>query len=355
MPIQQGPFLLPIDILKTTVGDKAVELLMSIGQAAAQFQSGAFLVGGVVRDLFLGLPLTDVDIMLEKNAGQFVEFFFHSWVSYVPDFPRPENVRTFPQYGTAKLFFSTEILPGIQLIDFSTARREMYSKPGREPEISFPASLQEDMSRRDFTTNAMAIALSPSNFGELCDFFQGQLDIENKRLNVLHTKSFEDDPARLLRGVRLATRLGFVFGEPSEYLVEKAFLGQMLRTLPPYRLFDEFQKVLTERDVDRVLLELEKRQLLGQIHPAMSLSEPLLQEIKEVTSQAVAGKLEVAGENGQMMVETWEILLGLLFFQISLEKYAEILLEFRLSRKVISRLVEIRELWWKKTVRSKGS
>lgn len=242
------------------------QLLGRIGSAATKFGTEALLVGGVVRDIFLGGKLLDIDIVIHHNGIGFSSYLFDHWGTLFPGAPVPNKPVQFRHFGTAKLKFNSEILPGILGIDFSTARREHYPAPGERPEIH-PGSVEEDLRRRDFSVNAIGVLLDEGQFGEVVDLFSGIQDIERRELNVLHEQSFYEDPARILRGVRLGARLGFSFGQQSAELIKQGAREKYLSYLPPNRLFSEFQKALSEQEVWNVLDSLAGYGFLEQVHP----------------------------------------------------------------------------------------
>ncbi|MGE5707559.1 MAG: CBS domain-containing protein [Bacteroidota bacterium] len=184
-------------LLEMTWPASALGLLRE-GGAVAGDQS-LFLVGGAVRDLLLGRPNLDLDLVVEGDAIQLAQ----EWAG-----KRGYPVKTHPPFGTACLF-SPE-----GEIDLATARLEYYEQPNALPVVE-PATIRQDLGRRDFSINAMAVRIAPHP-GELVDPFEGRLDLERKVLRVLHRLSFLEDPTRILRGIRFNARLGFRFEETTE-------------------------------------------------------------------------------------------------------------------------------------------
>ena len=202
------------------IPDVPKPLLEALTQAAAGERCA--LVGGVVRDLLLhrhhedpwrGLP--DLDLVVEGRAADLVQ--------RLPDAlerefgcPIPLSVQEHGAFGTFELELD---LPaesgGTWLLDVASARQETYPVPAENPIVSL-GSLRDDLARRDFTVNAMALELSA---GELLDLHQGQLDLAARRLNLLHPQSLRDDPTRLVRGARYAARLGFHWSEEAQQQV----------------------------------------------------------------------------------------------------------------------------------------
>ena len=148
-------------------------------------------------------------------------------------------------------------------IDFATCRRERYSKPGAYPDVAL-GSLQDDLYRRDFTVNAMAVALSPGKFGRLVDPYRGADDLRRKRLRFLHDRSFIDDPSRILRGIRLAHRFGFRWELRTRRALLEAMESGALGLLNVGRLRKELSRIAQEADARacfRQLVSLMERGL----------------------------------------------------------------------------------------------
>ncbi len=154
-----------------------------------------YLVGGTVRDLLLGAGVKDIDLVVVGNAAR---------LGTKLQAALGGTLSAHVEFGTATL-----VLPSGLELDLAAAREETYARPGALPDV-FPSSIHKDMSRRDFTVNAMALRLNPSP-PELLDPFHGEADLNARQLRILHPLSFVEDPTRILRGARLAGRLGFDF------------------------------------------------------------------------------------------------------------------------------------------------
>jgi tRNA nucleotidyltransferase (CCA-adding enzyme) len=130
-------------------------------------------------------------------------------------------------------------------VDLSTARKEVYGAPGALPVVEF-SSLKDDLFRRDFTINAMAISLNKTNFGRLIDFFGGEFDLAGGNIKVMHDRSFIDDPTRIFRAVRFEQRLGFRIDYYTEELIRKAIKKEMFDKVQPQRIREEVILILKE-------------------------------------------------------------------------------------------------------------
>ncbi len=154
-------------------------------------------------------------------------------------------------------------------------------KPAALPDVT-PASLQEDLYRRDFTINAMAIQLNPATFGELHDPYGGQRDLRAKTIRVLHEGSFIDDPTRIFRAIRFTTRFGFALEPSTRHLLEEAAATKLVQQLSGPRLCNEILLLLGERDPRKPIESLVLLRLLRFLHPRLRYtkkSEPVVAEL----------------------------------------------------------------------------
>jgi tRNA nucleotidyltransferase/poly(A) polymerase len=156
-----------------------------------------FLIGGVVRDLFLNKKTVDIDVTVEGNAIDFCHKLVQK--SNCKIIQVQENLKT------AKVIFNDDIE-----IDFASTRQEFYPKRGHLPVVTtIGCTLEQDVLRRDFSINSLALSLNENDFGDIIDYVNGIQDLENKELRVLHNKSFIEDPSRIIRGLKFASRFGF--------------------------------------------------------------------------------------------------------------------------------------------------
>jgi tRNA nucleotidyltransferase (CCA-adding enzyme) len=175
-------------------------LCIVIGSAAEQLRMSAYAVGGFVRDLLLQTPTFDLDFVIEGEAQKLAKHLCESYSSMF------EPVASHDRFHTATVLYRNGQRP-IE-IDLSTARTEFYQYPAALPDVE-PSGLEQDLLRRDFTINALALCVNPERFGQLTDHFNGLKDLENKTIRILHPFSFIEDPTRMVRAARFAGRLGF--------------------------------------------------------------------------------------------------------------------------------------------------
>ena len=216
-----------------SIPDRLAPLLQSIGRIAEEAGMPAYAVGGCVRDWLLRrADGMDMDVTVEGNGIDVAR-------AVASAFGGP--VTAHPQFGTATVTL------GSRRVDFATCRRERYAKPAAYPAVT-PGTLEEDLFRRDFTVNAMAVALSPARFGLLVDPFHGADDLDHRRLRILHPRSFIDDPSRILRGIRFAERFGLRWEPHTARALREAMASGALGRLNAGRLHKELDRMLDEPD-----------------------------------------------------------------------------------------------------------
>jgi tRNA nucleotidyltransferase (CCA-adding enzyme) len=208
------------------------------------------LVGGAVRDILLGGTPFDLDLVVEGDAAAFAASL-------------GGKLKLHDRFGT-----STVVLDAFAY-DIARSRRETYAHPGALPDVE-PAPLGEDLLRRDFTVNAIAVALAG---GALSAAPHALEDLEARRLRVLHDRSFVDDPTRLMRLVRYAARLGFDIEPHTRRLATEAIEGGALGTVSGSRAGAELRLLAREDDPVRALQALSDLALDRALHPAFALDD----------------------------------------------------------------------------------
>jgi tRNA nucleotidyltransferase (CCA-adding enzyme) len=226
-----------------------IAFLKMVGVIAEKRGMQLYLVGGVVRDLLLERLNTDLDMVVEGDGIKLAEeigALIHA------------KITTHTRFGTATIKWEK------RSADFATARTEIYPRPGALPKVKF-STIKDDLSRRDFTINAMAVAISPTRFGELIDPFDGRTDLEKNRVCVLHDQSFTDDATRIWRAIRYEQRLDFRI-EPVTTLLIKRDLD-MLKTVSGDRIRHELELVLKEEEPEKALRRADELGVLEMLNP----------------------------------------------------------------------------------------
>lgn len=258
-------------LLDSKLTPELSKTLRTIGELAASGQAGAseaYLVGGSVRDLILGRPYNDPDIVVVGDGEQFAAALAEELSG---------EVRSVSQFGTA--FVETDS-GGMDIV---TARSEIYSEPAALPTVK-PSAIADDLARRDFSVNAMALSLMPDSWGALLDPHKGFGDCARKRIRALHDKSFQDDPTRAFRAVRYSVRLGFKFEvETSEWLERDL---PLIDKLSGARVLAELRKMLREPMRSEMFARAEAVGLLEAVSPALRVSENGLEAMRQVGDDA---------------------------------------------------------------------
>lgn len=265
------------DLMRQRLPGPVFDLLRELGEEAARQKAGLYMAGGVVRDLLLRRDNLDIDLVVEGDAIPFAE----NWTR-----DHGGRVHTHDRFGTATLTLEREGLPPDFRVDLATARTEFYAYPTALPTVEH-SSLKKDLYRRDFTINALAVALHPPHFGLLVDYFGGQRDLKDGRIRVLHTLSFTEDPTRALRAVRFATRFGFSIGPQTERLMQGAAKMGLYARLSGKRLLTELRYLLSEDDPAQALRALDRHGILVGIEPAFGEAAGL-DRVIDRTGEAIA-------------------------------------------------------------------
>ena len=214
-----------------------------------------YAVGGYVRDLLLGLRTVDIDLVVEGDAVAVARRLGQDLKTVVTPHPR---------FRTARL----RLAEGITL-DLATARSERYPQSGALPEVR-PASLREDLARRDFSINAMAARLGRHRFGPLIDPLGGAEDLRRGRIQVLHDGSFIDDPTRIFRAARFEARYRFAFARSTRRLIKAAVGGRVMRNVAGSRIFTELLLITKEPSAPRIIRRLGDLGVLAGVHARLA-------------------------------------------------------------------------------------
>jgi tRNA nucleotidyltransferase (CCA-adding enzyme) len=224
-----------------------------------------FLVGGFVRDLLLDVQNLDMDLVVVGDAIRFaseVQRRLHG------------KLKGHHQFATA-----TVTLPDGVKLDFSTARSETYGKPGALPEVE-SSSIEDDLKRRDFTINAMAIRLNLDRYGQLLDPCGGRADLEHGVVRVLHNLSFVEDPTRIFRAVRFEARYGFRMDEHTEALARHALHSGALEQISPERRRGEFSLLFREPNPIGGLRRIAELGILEWLSSGLQLHPERLERVE---------------------------------------------------------------------------
>lgn len=241
----------------TEIPEKHKELFKQIGEIANSMDQQVFVVGGYVRDYYLGKDidqLTDIDFVTIGSGIKLAE-----WISKELN---TSKISVFKQFGTAQIKFQDLDL------EFVGARKESYRRDSRKPIVE-DGTLEDDQLRRDLTINALSWCLNPENFGLLHDPFEGIQDLKKEiiRTPIDPEKTFDDDPLRMMRAVRFATQLQFGIEERTEAAIRK--MSSRLSIISSERILDELNKIILSPKPSIGFALLLKTGLLEQFLPEM--------------------------------------------------------------------------------------
>ncbi len=247
-----------VQILADKLPEPVYRFIVTAGKEADKLGYRIYLVGGIVRDLILSQPGKDIDIMVEGNAPALARV--------LTEITGSKKMVIHAKFGTATFHLDNYRL------DFATCRSETYSRPGALPSVK-PGTIQDDLLRRDFTVNAIAININPSNFGEIVDLYGGLQDLSNGLIRILHDNSFQDDATRIMRAVRYEQRLNFRLENNTEDLLKNNL--DMLDTISPDRLKREVILWLNEKSPELILKRADELGILRKIHRSLRWNNKL--------------------------------------------------------------------------------
>ena len=261
-----------IDKLLASLPKEQVSAITRLIELADQRGIAIYLVGGPVRDLLLNLPPGDLDIAAEGNAIDLAAHFAEATGNRLVRHAR---------FGTATVSGDGEH------VDLATARSETYEAAGALPTVR-PSTIDDDLHRRDFTVNAMALALNGTAAGRLLDPAGGRADLDAGLIRVLHTASFQDDATRILRAARYEARFGFRIEEATHDMLARDL--PFLETISQARVHREFARTLLDREPERALMRLADLGALRTLHPSLRFDRELaaaFARLREIAPRAI--------------------------------------------------------------------
>ena len=267
--------------LERSLPPDLLALIRDIAATARRMNSSLFFVGGIVRDLLLDQPLYDIDFVVEGDAIGLARQLAGE---------RGGRVKGHARFGTAKWLLDERALRvatpdglGLRTIDFVTARTEFYAHPTALPQVE-QSSIKQDLHRRDFTVNAMAVCLDPDRFGELLDFYGGERDLRDGVIRVLHSLSFVEDPTRMLRAARFEQRFGFRVDPRTLDLLAGAL--DLLDRVSGPRIRNELDLIFQESEPEKALCRLDELGVLARLSKSLRCDEWLRRAYREARESA---------------------------------------------------------------------
>ena len=314
-----------------------INVLEICSQVAEELSIRLFLIGGVVRDIITGKNHFDTDITVQGNAIEFA----HHLVKMYPEICKIKEIHE--SFCTVKVVFTVN-KEQIEL-DIASTRKETYPYPGSLPVVEeIGCDLYYDVNRRDFSINSMAISLNKENYGELIDYLGGYEDIKQKRIRVLHEKSFIDDPTRIIRALKFRVRFGYELDDITRKLQNQCLLSKIFDNFCGKRINSELKQTfnLNKSEVMEIFLRENIYRLvdkdikpsyccpeLPNCHPGLDLGSADLQIPKQVLNDIEAIISEFSNYINPDFI--WLIYLGVLFSDFSKEKISLIVQKLYLS------------------------
>ncbi|MEH2449539.1 MAG: CBS domain-containing protein [Nostoc sp.] len=336
--------------LQTKLAPQLWQLLTTASQEAEKRGWHLYLVGGAVRDLLLAdaagsLMIKDIDLVVDgfhksADVGAGVEL-----ASSLQQLYPAARLEIHGAFQTAALLWHKDPELDSLWVDIATARTEFYPYPAANPEVE-ASSIRQDLYRRDFTINAIALRLTTPRSGELLDFFGGLLDLEAKQIRVLHANSFIEDPTRIYRGVRFAVRFGFQIEPQTEEFIRYAInSGVYDRTAQENsrtpalqtRLKTELKYILEAPYWKSALQLLDNLGALQCIHPTLKLEAELLRQLRLL--ERCLRRFDL-----QPTLNHWEMRLETLIAHLTSQYRAKVAKNLQLPEDSIARLKNLAQV-----------
>ncbi len=317
-----------MDLIYDQLPSNIILLLETAGKIADEMGITLYCVGGFVRDLILDLDNFDIDLVVEDEG----ENLAHRLAEELGG-----RARIHERFGTAMV-----VLPDGFKLDVATARTEYYEFPAALPTIE-KSSIREDLYRRDFTINTLAICLNADRYGDILDYFGGQKDIEDKLIRVLYNFSFVEDPTRIMRAIRFETRYGFTIEADTLRFAKDAIERRLLGQLSYKRILQELILILHEQDPIPALVRMAEIGVWQYILPEVNLEEISFTKLRRVPVITAWFKEKYL----LVDIKTWLIYFMLILSQLPQETINDIIERYHLDKYAegaIRESVEVPEL-----------
>jgi tRNA nucleotidyltransferase (CCA-adding enzyme) len=247
-----------IYLMETRLSPDQQRAMALVTEVARAHEMNVYLTGGAVRDIISGFPIRDLDFSVQGNA-----------LKLQKDFEKAGAVTEAVDETTRTIML---LLMGNVRAEVTSTRSERYEKPGKPAEVT-PGTIYDDMRRRDFTVNAMALSLNPGSRGLLTDPFNGVADIEGKVLRILHNYAFYEEPSRLIRATRLTTRFHWTLEERTQARYAAAKENNYIENISDRALSHEVEQLAHEDNPIETLKALDKEGWLKVLVPHLTLAK----------------------------------------------------------------------------------
>lgn len=256
--------------IEEVVPAELLKLLKIIEAVSKKRGEKVFLVGGIVRDLILGINNKDIDIVVEGDGIKFA--------LELKEILGAKKVRIHEKFKTAVVVVDDNLK-----LDIASSRLEYYEYPTSLPVVEY-GNIRDDMYRRDFSINAMALEIDSYNFGKLIDFYGGYDDLANKKIRILHNLSFIEDPTRIIRAFRFAARYGFELEKDTEIFLKNAINDGFLKKISWPRVKQELEILFSDKNLTRGMEFLNKYNVFKEINPNIEYDLEMKKNIEKLES-----------------------------------------------------------------------
>ncbi|WP_265444441.1 CBS domain-containing protein [Acetivibrio straminisolvens] len=301
-------------------------LLIEAGKIADDEGLNAYVVGGFVRDLILGVENLDIDIVVEGDALKFSEKLAGHYRAHLTKHDR---------FGTAVVVLEDDFK-----IDVVTARKEYYEYPASLPVVE-GGTIKDDLFRRDFTINSMAIKLNKSGFGNIVDFYGGRRDLQLGLIRILYNLSFVEDPTRIFRAIRFEQRYDFRMEEKTEEFAIKAIESGILWKVSLERINFEFFTMLKENNIPAILKRMENLRILKSVYPEIRLTDDIKKLLKNAEENLAYFKEKL---DFQETLDRTLLFLLILHSNMSFENASRSSENMRLSKEYKTEILKLTEV-----------
>lgn len=314
-----------LHLLKKQLPVEMLKLFRHIGNLGDRLHMGVFLVGGFVRDLLLGEKDLDIDVVVEGDGL----YFAHRLSDLLSG-----KLHTHSEFKTACVSI------GDFKIDIATARIEYYERPGALPTVIPQSSIRADLSRRDFTINALAIQLNRGHFGHLIDYYGGERDLQQGVIRILHNFSFIEDPTRIFRAVRFSERYNFTIDPKTEDFIKRAVKLELFESLSPERVRQELVAILNEENPIKAIRRMAEFNELAYIHPSIKYNQDLHRLLLRISSEVKAHRRRFPHDS----LKLWVIYLMAITHTLTMDELEDVLKKFTFSKKERAKIVRSRKV-----------
>jgi tRNA nucleotidyltransferase (CCA-adding enzyme) len=264
--------------------------LLAVRQIARAKGLTVFLVGGAVRDMTSGSPVRDLDVVVQGNA-----------LKLKKDIEKAKGVITGENEAEQSFFV---LFPGGIRMEIGSTLSATYPKPGKP--VFKPATILDDLRRRDFTANAMALSLNDGSYGLLMDPLNGVADIENREIRLVNNYGFIEDPVRMIRAARFMARLGWQMDERTQQRYETGKQENYIEAMDEFHRGYETEEIFHEEDPLRVLRRLEAEGWMKHLFPALSSAKANEAELDRLRESQM--QLELQGIHAEAAASNFPLL-----------------------------------------------